>query len=170
VGDVTRLEVVTDLLSREAARVRPGNAVIVEGWGGAPLHGRVSRVEPSGFTKVSALGIEEQRVNVIVDLDQLPSGTPLGDGYRVDVQIVVAERESVLMLPIGAIFRDNQDWAVFAARDGRAVKTDIQVGQRSGTHVEIVGGLAEGDRAILYPSDSISDGTRIVARGAPAAR
>lgn len=166
VGDPTDLEVVVDVLTRDAVRIVPGARVSLEGWGGPkPLEGRVRRVEPAAFTKVSALGVEEQRVNVLVDLLDPPEARQgLGDGWRVDARIVVWEAEDVVRAPVGAVFRDGDAWRTFAIVGGRAVRRAVRVGHDDGLRVEILEGLAPGDEVILHPSDRIRDGTAVVPR------
>jgi HlyD family secretion protein len=166
VGDVRDIEIVADLLSSAAVRVQPGQPVYIEHWGGEhALRGRVRRVEPSGFTKISALGVEEQRVNVLIDFDD-PAGTQpgLGDGFRVEVRIVVASRDDVLKVPASALFRDDGAWAVYRVEDGRAVRTAVQVGQQSGLEAEVTGGLDAGQQIIVYPSEAVRDGVQVVSR------
>jgi HlyD family secretion protein len=165
-GDPRRLEIVADLLSTDAVRVRPRDAVLLEQWGGErSVRARVRRVEPSGFMKVSALGVEEQRVNVIMDFeDPLEAWSALGDGYRVEVRIVVWQAESVLRVPTSSLFRRGEDWAVFAEDGGRARQRILAVGRRNGTFAEVVSGLREGERVILHPSDSLRDGSRVTSR------
>jgi HlyD family secretion protein len=158
-GDVSRLEVVTDLLSSDAVQVKPGDAVLVQGWGGDTLRGRVRVVEPSGFTKVSALGVEEQRVNVVVDFLNPPPA--LGDRYRVEIQIVVWESGSVLRLPGSALFRHGDAWSVFVVEGGRARRRDVTVGHRNPFQTEILAGVAESDLIIGHPTDRIADGVRV---------
>jgi HlyD family secretion protein len=166
VGDPRDLEIVVDLLSADAVRVEPGQRVIVEGWGGdKPLEGRVRLVEPFGFTKVSALGIEEQRVNVVIDLvSPMEEWSRLAHGYQVDVRIVLSSGE-VLKLPLTALFRDGDEWAVFVAAGGRARLAHVTIGRRTDAEAEILGGLADGDTVILHPSDRVRDGVRVAARG-----
>jgi HlyD family secretion protein len=167
IGDPHDLEIVVDLLSSDAVKVREGQRVIIEGWGGAtPLAGRVRRVEPFGFTKISALGIEEQRVNVIIDFTSPPEEwTALGHGYQVDVRIVLWEEDAVLKLPLTALFRDGDGWAVFADEAGRARERTVQIGQRTGLEAQIVDGLSEGSRVVLHPGERVAEGVRIQPRG-----
>lgn len=161
-GDPTRLEIVVDLLSEDAVKVRPGDRMLVSDWGGErPLEAHVRRVEPSGFTKVSALGVEEQRVNVIADLDETPP--QLGDGYRVETQVVLWEGPA-LKVPSSALFQDGDQWRVFLVRDGRARSGIVQVGHRNPFEVEVTGGLAAGDLVIRHPTDKLADGVRVAAR------
>jgi HlyD family secretion protein len=132
VGNAADLEIVSDLLSTDAVRVSPGDRVLIEQWGGnAPLWGRVRRVEPSGFLKISALGVEE-RVNVIIDFAN-SNGAPagLGDGYRVEVRVVVSEAKNAITVPVGSLFRHGEAWAVFTVQDGRARVREVQLGERN---------------------------------------
>jgi HlyD family secretion protein len=167
IADPARLEIVSDLLSTDAVRVSPGDRALIEQWGGGDaLHGVVRRVEPSGFTKVSALGVEEQRVNVIVDFeDPRAAWERLGDGYRVELAIVVWERSDALRVPTGALFRaPGGAWAVYAAEDGRIVRRVIEIGRRNDLHAEVVSGLEEGDRVAVHPSDAVAEGVEFVER------
>ena len=160
VGDAKRLEVVTDVLSTDAVKIPAGAQVLIEDWGGdLALQGRVRRIEPAGFTKVSALGVEEQRVNVISDFEDPPG--PLGDGYRVQTRIVIWATDSALQVPSSAAFRQQQGWSVFVIEGDRAKMRNIQIGHRSDTSVEILEGISEGERVILHPSNEISDGMRV---------
>jgi HlyD family secretion protein len=167
VGDPDRLEVVVDLLSADAVRVKAGQRVIIEAWGGEqPLAGEVRRVEPFGFTKVSALGIEEQRVNVVVDIqDARERWQRLGHGYRVEPRIVLWEATDVLRVPLSALFRQGDRWAVFVERDGRAELRPVEIGQGNGLEAEVRSGLAAGERVVLHPGDRISPGARLAERG-----
>ena len=166
VGQPAELEIVADYLSSDAVRIRPGARVLIEQWGGASaLEGVVRRVEPSGFMKISALGVEEQRVNVVVDFDDPPEARPgLGDGYRVEVRVVLWEGEEVLQVPTGSLFREGDDWAVFAVENGRVVLRQLEIGRQGGLVAEVVEGLEEGDQVILHPGDSIVEGLRVKAR------
>lgn len=163
-GDPRSIEVVVDVLSSDAARIALGMPVTITGWGGDQrLYGQVRRVEPSAFTQLSALGIEEQRVNVIVAVDNPPPS--LGDGFRIEAQIVVWHGDRVLTLPASALFRNHDRWAVFAIENGRARLRPIEIGHRGRLDVEIVSGLDEGSRIIVHPSDRVSDGIRVQPRG-----
>jgi HlyD family secretion protein len=165
VGDPENLELVVELLSSEAVRVRPGAAAIVEGWGGVQLAAKVDRVEPAGFTKISALGIEEQRVKVVLSLTGEPAQRRrLGHDYRVFVRIVVHQSADSLLVPLGALFRQGEAWAVFIVERSRARVRIVEVGARNAQHAEIVGGLAAGERVILHPSDRILEGVRVERR------
>jgi HlyD family secretion protein len=163
IGDASKIEIVADLLSTDAVKVPPGAAVLVENWGGdKTLHGRVRIVEPYAFTKVSALGVEEKRVNVVIDLLDPPG--PLGDGYRVEARIVLWSGDDVLKVPGNAVFRSGEGWAVFAVEGGRAVKRSVKVGNRSALEAGILEGLKEGDTVVQYPGNEVSDGARVAVR------
>jgi HlyD family secretion protein len=166
VGDPSDLELEIDVLSRDAVRIHPGAKVLVEEWGGeAPLLGRVRVVEPSGFTKISALGVEEQRVNVIIDLNESPAKrASLGDSFRVEVRIVVWEGRDVLKVPTSALFRQAGRWAVYRIVDGRAALQAVEIGRQGNLETEALSGLGEGDRVIVYPSDKIRDGSAVLER------
>jgi len=161
IGDPTQVEVVVDLLSADAVRVAAGNHVRIDGWGGStPLRGTVRRIEPSGFMKVSALGVEERRVNVIIDLERTPEAARLGDGYRVEARIVVWSGDA-LTVPAGALFRRDRTWAVFVVEDGRVRVVGVEVGQRNNDAAEILGGLTPGQTIVLHPPDTLRDGARV---------
>ena len=164
VGDPDRLEIVTDLLSADAVRVRPGAEVFIEDWGGdRPLKGRVRLVEPYGFTKISALGVEEQRVNVVIDFaEPREAWLRLGHGYRATVRIVVSAAPNVLKVPISALFRSGREWSVFVVdAGGRARSKQVKAGRMNDEEAEIVSGLAAGERVILHPSDKVDEGVRV---------
>ena len=165
-GDPASLEIVTDLLSSDAVQVRPGQRAIVEHWGGeGSLNGRVRLVEPYGFTKISALGVEEQRVNVVIDLtDPRQEWEALGDGYRVEVRVVLWEGEDLLEVPMSSVFRVADGWAVWQAVDGRARLARVELGARNGLEAELLDGLAAGDAVILHPSEAIAEGVRVEPR------
>lgn len=161
-SNTSKVEVVADVLSTDAVKIRSGTAVLVEGWGGdKPLKARVRLVEPSAFTKVSALGVEEQRVNVVADFAD--AFVPLGDGYRVEVRFVTWEGEA-LKVPSGALFRRGDVWSVFLVEGGRAVCRDVETGQRNESEVEITDGLAEGVLVVLHPPSELEDGARVEPR------
>jgi HlyD family secretion protein len=162
IGDPADLEIVVDVLSADAVRIRPGDEMRLEAWGGdEALRARVRRVEPSGFTKLSALGVEEQRVNVIADFVDPPGA--LGDGYRLEARIVVWRSDDVLRAPASALFRRGGEWQVFAAADGRARLRPVEIGHRGPDEVEIRAGLEAGERLVLHPTDRVEDGVRIEA-------
>jgi HlyD family secretion protein len=162
VGNRSRLEIVVDLLSADAVQVPVGAPMLIEGWGGETLRGRVRFVEPSAFTKISALGVEEQRVNVIGDLLERPPA--LGDRYRVEVRIVIWTADSVLTVPASALFPYGDGWRLFVVERGRARSRDVTVGHRTSRHAEVLGGVIEGEAVIRYPSDRVSDGVRVAGR------
>jgi HlyD family secretion protein len=165
IGDPRDLEIVVDLLSSEAARIKPGSAARIEGWGGPQLQGKVRRIDPAGFTKISALGIEEQRVGAIIDLIDPPEAWPrLGHEFRVIVNITSWSSEDALTVPVAALFRRGDSWAVFVIRDGRARSTLVEIGQRTNRVAEVLAGLSSGEQVILHPSDRITDGVAVAAR------
>jgi HlyD family secretion protein len=153
-------------LSSDAVRVRPGQRVVIDSWGGAStLAGRVTRVEPLGKTKISALGIEEQRVDVVIDFTDPPARwQELGHGFRVETRIVLWEADDILQAPLSALFRVGERWAVFAVENGRARRRFVTVGRRTGLAAEITAGLKEGEKVIAYPSDRISEDVRVTQR------
>lgn len=165
-GEPTDLEIEIDVLSTDAVKIKPGAKVLLEHWGGdEPLIGRVRLVEPAAFTKISALGVEEQRVNVIADFVDPPSKRKtLGDGYRVEARIVIWEGENVLKVPAGALFRHADGWAVFLVVKGNALLRLVKVGRRNDLEVEVLEGLKEKDQVIMYPSDKIKNGVAVIPR------
>jgi HlyD family secretion protein len=168
VGDPQSLEVVVDLLSADAVRVREGAEAWIHGWGGeAELPARVLRVEPSGFTQQSALGISEQRVNVILEPVRAGDWVGLGDGFRVEARILIDRAEEVLRLPAGAVFRLGEGWAAFRASGKRIEAVTVELGRRSQAEVEIRSGLALGDPVVLYPGDRVADGVTFRERKSP---
>jgi len=161
-GDPRALEVVIDVLSPDAARIAPGMAATFDGWGGErPLRGQVRLVEPSGFTRISALGVEEQRVKVIAALEDIPAS--LGDGFRVEARIALW-RGDAIVVPASAVFRDHDHWAVYAIDAGTARLIHVGLGHRGRTEVEIASGLAAGALVVLHPGDSVIDGARLSIR------
>jgi HlyD family secretion protein len=159
-GNAGALEVIADVLSSDAVRIGVGNPVEIVEWGGdLPLRGRVRTIEPSAFTRVSALGVDEQRVNVIVDILDPPAS--LGDGFRVEIRATVWESPNVLTVPASAIFQRGGQWSVFVTGDGRARHRIVQIGHRTGSQAEVLSGLREGEEVILFPSDRIDDGVRV---------
>lgn len=169
VGDPRSLEVAVEVLSSQAVKIAPGAKVLFERWGGEKtLEGVVRAVEPTGFTKISALGVEEQRVRVIVDFTSPPEDwRRVGDGYRVEARFVVWEAADVLQIPASALFRHDGGWAAFVATDGRARLQPLKTGQRNGLAVEVLEGLRAGELVVVHPDDKIADGTRIRSRAAP---
>ena len=166
IGTLDDLEIVTDYLSTDAVKIKPGAAVIIDRWGGeGALAGRVQRVEPAGFLKISALGVEEQRVNVIVDfVDSREKRTALGDGFRVEVRVVIWESADALTVPTASLFRRQGEWSVFVI-DGDVLRLrTVKVGQRNEQAAQILEGVSEGERVVAYPGESLSDGARIRVR------
>jgi HlyD family secretion protein len=176
-GDPSSLEVVIDILSADAQRVRPGDVVRFDEWrtgrgaeNNAVIQGRIRAIEPAGITKVSALGIDEQRVNVVVDVAELPPG--VADGYRVEGNIIVWSRPDALILPRSALVRDAAslegesagDWSVFVAANGRAERRPVRIGHLAGLSAEVVQGVTAGDEVILYPAENVQTGTRVRSR------
>jgi HlyD family secretion protein len=163
VGDPAALEVVVDLLTTDAVRVRSGTVADIEGWGGdGKLRGAVRKVEPSGFTRPSALGIDEQRVNVVIALTEpRERWASLGDGYHVEVRLSVWHADSVLKVPLGALFRRGDGWAVFRVEDERARLTSVEIGHRGQSEAEVLSGLDAGARVIVHPGDRVEDGVRV---------
>lgn len=162
-ADSEGLQLVVDVLTEDAVRVSPGNALRVTGWGGSEvLDGTVLYVEPAAFTEISTLGVEEQRVNVIGALADPPPG--LGVGYRVDVAIVVWQGRDVLQVPSSALFQQEGRWHLFAVVDGRAELRAVEIGQQGSGRVEVTAGLEAGTLVILYPSDGVEDGARVEVR------
>lgn len=162
-GNPADLEVEVDVLSSDAVRIRPGARMILEHWGGdTPLEARVRLVEPSGFLKVSALGVEEQRVNVIADLTDPPARRAgLGDAFRVEARIVTWESPGVPKVPVAALFRAGPDWAVFVVAEGRARLRPVELGQRNDEEAEVRQGLAPGEAVIVHPGDRVRPGSRV---------
>jgi HlyD family secretion protein len=163
VGDPAHLEVVVDLLTTVAVQVHPGTPVTVHDWGGdQPLHGRVRLIEPSGFTKPSALGVDEQRVNLVVALtDPRERWAALGDGFRVETRLVLWRAEDVLKVPQGAVFRHGDGWAVYRIDGGRAALVPVRIGHRGETEVEVLAGLGPGQAVAVHPGDRVQAGARV---------
>ena len=165
VGDPSVLEVVVDVLTRDAVSIETGARVTIDRWGGETLHGRVRVVEPSAFTRVSALGVEEQRVNVVIDLeDPRERWATLGDGYRVEARIEIWASDKTLVVPTSSAFRQGDGWAVYRLEDGHAKLTPIEIGQRNGRVVQVTSGLSAGDRVVVHPSDAVVDGVEVAPR------
>ena len=164
IGDPADLEIVTELLSRDAVQIAPGAAAQIDNWGGPPLAARVTRIDPLAVTKVSALGIEEQRVSVVLTLDgDAAQWVKLGHDFRVVARISLWEGKNLLAVPIGALFRNGTGWAVFVSDQGVARLRNVTIGQRNADDAEVLDGLAEGEAVILHPSDRVADGVRIAA-------
>ncbi len=163
IGDPHVLEVEVDVLSADAVKIKAGTPVLFERWGGdSPLKGRVRIIEPAGFTKISALGVEEQRVLVISDIVSPPDEwKQLGDGYRVETSFILWESSNVLQVPASTLFRHNSGWAVFIAKNKRAELREVEIGHRNGLSAEIISGLDEGETVITHPDSSVKDGIRL---------
>lgn len=163
IGDPSGLEIVLDVLSADAVVVKPGAETWIEHWGGDKrLAARVRLVEPSGYSKVSALGVEEQRVNVVLDFVCDPAErSALGDGYRVHARVVVWQKAGAMRVPLSAIFRDGDSWAVFAISEGRAQERTIEIGHRGDREAEVLSGIADGERVVVHPGDRLTDGARV---------
>jgi HlyD family secretion protein len=163
VGDPSDIEIEAEILSRDAVTIEPGDEVLIEQWGGADaLKGRVRRVEPAAFTKVSALGVEEQRVIVLIDLHSSEGqAKALGDRFRVEVCVAVWHGDDVLVSPAGALFREGSQWKTFVMRDGKARLTSVEVGHSDGRFSQILSGLEPGDKVLLHPPDTVTDGTAV---------
>ena len=165
IADPRSLEAVVDVLSQDSVAIRPGMPARLEIGPGVALAARVRLVEPAAFTKISALGVEEQRVNVVLDFaEPLDRVQTLGDGYRVEAAIVVHRVESAVKVPVGAVFRDGEGWAVFAVEDGRAAKRPIRISRRNALEAMVDEGVKEGETVVVYPSDALADGARIEAK------
>jgi HlyD family secretion protein len=163
IGDPRKLEVKVEVLSADAVRIKPGTSVLFERWGGnSTLLGKVRVVEPAGFTKISSLGVEEQRVLVIVDLTSSDENEQsLGDGYRLEASFIIWEGKEVSQVPASALFRKQEGWAVFVVKNNRALKREVKVGQRTGLAAEVLSGLIDGEEVISHPDNSIEEGTRV---------
>jgi HlyD family secretion protein len=166
IGDPRDLEIVVDVLSTDAVEISPGADVVIEHWGGpGVLSGRVRRVEPAAFTKISTLGVEEQRVNVLVDISSPPEQwAGLGDAFQLDTRITVFTQDDAIIVPTGALFRRGETWNVYVVKDGRTHDREIKLLRRSGRLAAVAAGLAPGERVIVYPSDRIAPGVRVEMR------
>lgn len=169
IGDPSDIEIEAEILSRDAIAIQPKLPVVVEQWGGAePLRAEVRLVEPAAFTKVSALGVEEQRVLVRSDLINAPAAAQaLGDRYRVEVRIAIWNSENALLIPAGALFREGSEWKTFLFRDGKAKTVPVDIGHTDGRMSEVLKGLSKGDEVLLHPPDTVKDGSEVKKRGTP---
>ena len=166
IGNVTRIEIVADLLSTDAVRIPQGADVLIEQWGGPnPLKARVRRIEPAGFMKVSALGVEEQRVNVIMDLEDGAAAGRLGDGYRVEVRVIIWRENDVVKVPVGSLFRRGEEWAAFVVDGDRVRLQPVALGERNDSEAQVTKGLSPGQTVVLHPPDTLTDGARVTVRG-----
>jgi HlyD family secretion protein len=166
IGDPTDIEIEAEILSRDAVRMKPGDPVEIDQWGGdAVLNGRVRRIEPSAFTKISALGVEEQRVYVLIDLlDPPPAARALGDRYRVEVRVAVWHSDDALVVPAGALFREGNQWKTYIYQNDAASLTTVEAGHSDGRHTEVLAGLDAGDKVLLHPPDVVKDGSAVEER------
>ncbi len=163
-GDLNEIEVVADVLTRDVRALREGMPTVVSDWGSAKvLQGRVRRIEPAAFTRISPLGVEEQRVNVLVDL-KIPDATQFGDGFAVDVQFVIADEPRVLQVAANALFRKGEGWGAYVVKEGRVSLRDVQVGRRNPLQTEILSGLQANERVISHPGELVHDGVRVRVR------
>jgi HlyD family secretion protein len=158
------VEVVAEFLSQDAVRMRPGQRAFIENWGGPPLAATVERVEPVARMKVSALGVEEQRTNVILQFDDRAAAQALGHDYRVDARVVVEEQADAVRVPLGALFRHGEGWATYRVADGRAVLTPLATGIADDSFRVVARGLAAGDTVVLFPGNAVSDGQSVTGR------
>ena len=161
IGDPRDIDVIVELLTSDAVNVKPGAAARIEGWGGGTLEARVRRVEPAGFTKVSALGVEEQRVLTYLDFVDPTKAAPLGHDYRVRARIITSTTPMAVRVPVSALFRQGEDWAVYRVRGSRAERVTVKIGPRNEDMAQVLSGLAAGDAIVLYPGDRLADGARV---------
>jgi HlyD family secretion protein len=164
VGDPRHIEVVAEFLSQDAVQMQPGATAQIENWGGPPLSAVVDRVEPVAHTKISALGVEEQRTNVILQFTADASGYPRAQDFRVDARVLIDEAKNAVRVPLGALFRQGENWAIYKVIDGRAALTQVEAAQSDGHYRAITKGVNEGDEVIVFPSSTIADGTRVKQR------
>ena len=165
VGDPQRMEVLSELLTNDAVQAQPGRRVVIERWGGPPVEGVVRRIEPAAFTKVSALGIEEQRVNTLIDVTSPPADwQAMGDGFRVVVRVITHSQDEALLVPVGALFPDGDGFAVYAIDGRHARLRRVDVGGRNGSQAWVRSGLQPGQTVIVYPPAAVADGRRVKPR------
>lgn len=164
IGDPSHIEVIAEFLSQDAVRMRPGAPAQIENWGGEPLPAIVERIEPVARTKISALGVEEQRTNVILQFTDAAVGKPEAHDFRVDVRVVVGRAQNAVRVPLGALFRRGEGWALYKVIDGKAVATDVKAAEADGRLRAITAGVAAGDKVIVFPGASIADGVRVKPR------
>jgi HlyD family secretion protein len=164
IGDPTHVEVIAEFLSQDAVRMRAGQSATIENWGGAPLAAAIERIEPVARMKVSALGVEEQRTNVILQFTDGKAAASLGHDYRVDARVAVEEARGVVRAPLGALFRQGEQWQTYKVVEGRAVLTNVEVGIADTDFRAITAGLNAADVVIAFPATTIGNGVRVVAR------
>lgn len=158
VGDTTHLEIMAEVLTQDVVSLHMGDAVLIQGWGGGNLTGHIRLIEPAAFKKISSLGVEEQRVRVLIDFD---APATMGEAYKVQCRIIAFRREDRLLLPAAAMFRDGEEWAVFHVIRGKAVKKKLTIEASSGATAAVQSGLSEGDEVIVYPGENIQDGVKV---------
>lgn len=158
VGDTTQLEIVSEVLTRDVVGMKPGNEVVISGWGGGALKGKIRLIEPSAFTKISTLGVEEQRVRVLADFDRPKE---MGEGFQVRCRIITKRKENTLTLPVGALFREGEAWALYRVVKQRALKTLVKIAESSGNTALVESGVAEGDEVVLFPGEKVRDGVKV---------
>lgn len=158
IGDTTKLEIVSEVLTRDVVGLKPGNEVIISGWGGAVLTGKIRLIEPAAFTKVSTLGVEEQRVRVLIDFDRPKD---MGEGFQVRCRLIAKRKENSLTLPVGALFREGSSWALYRVVKQQTVKTAVKISESSGNTALVESGVSEGDEVVLFPGEKIRAGVRV---------
>ena len=158
IGDTTKLEIVSEVLTRDVVGLKPGNDVVVSGWGGGTLTGKIRLIEPAAFTKVSTLGVEEQRVRVLVDFERPKD---MGEGFQVRCRLIAKRKENSLTLPVGALFREGNSWALYRVVKQRAQKIVVKIAETSGNTALVESGVAEGDEVVLFPGEKIRDGVKV---------
>lgn len=158
IGDTTKLEIVSEVLTRDVVGLKPMNDVVVSGWGGGTLTGKIRLIEPAAFTKVSTLGVEEQRVRVLVDFERPKD---MGEGFQVRCRLIAKRKENSLTLPVGALFREGEAWALYRVVKQRAHKAIVKIAETSGNMALVESGVAEGDEVVLFPGEKIRDGVKV---------
>lgn len=158
IGDTAKLEIVSEVLTRDVVGLKAGNDVVVSGWGGGTLTGKIRLIEPAAFTKISTLGVEEQRVRVLIDFDRPKD---MGEGFQVRCRLIAKRKANSLTLPVGALFREGNTWALYRVVKQRAVKTTVKIAESSGNTALIDSGVAEGEEVVLFPGEKIRDGVKV---------
>ncbi|MFO1527896.1 MAG: HlyD family efflux transporter periplasmic adaptor subunit [Turneriella sp.] len=158
IGDTTKLEIVSEVLTRDVVGLKPNNNVVISGWGGGTLNGKIRLIEPAAFTKVSTLGVEEQRVRVLIDFDRPKE---MGEGFQVRCRLISKQKPGSLTVPVGALFREGESWALYRVVKQRALKATVKIADTSGNTALVESGLNEGDEVVLFPSEKIRDGVKV---------
>lgn len=158
IGDTTKLEIVSEVLTRDVVGLKPNNNVVISGWGGGTLNGKIRLIEPAAFTKVSTLGVEEQRVRVLIDFDRPKE---MGEGFQVRCRLISKQKPGSLTVPVGALFREGESWALYRVVKQRALKATVKIADTSGNTALVASGLNEGDEVVLFPSEKIRDGVKV---------